>query len=124
TTAEDAKAAIQRGIQGIVVSNYGSAAKPSSIETLPAIVDAAVDKTAVLIDGSFRRGSDIVKALIFGAKAVLIARPVAWGLATYGADGVQAVIEMLQNDVARTMGMLGAPNLKALNRNMIKVHAL
>jgi isopentenyl diphosphate isomerase/L-lactate dehydrogenase-like FMN-dependent dehydrogenase len=122
-TVEDAKAAIQRGVQGIVVSNYGAAAKPATIETLPAIVDAAADKTAVLIDGSFRRGSDIVKALIFGAKAVLIARPAAWGLATYGADGVQAIIELLQNDIARTMGMLGAPNLKALNRSMVRVHA-
>jgi isopentenyl diphosphate isomerase/L-lactate dehydrogenase-like FMN-dependent dehydrogenase len=122
TTAEDAKAAVQRGIQGIVVSTYGAAAKPSSIESLPAIVEAAADKTAVLIDGSFRRGSDIVKALIFGAKAVLIARPAAWGLASYGADGVQTVIELLQNDVARTMGMLGAPNLKALHRTMVKVH--
>ena len=123
TSADDARAAVQRGIQGIVVSNYGAAAKPSSIENLPAIVDAAADKAAVLIDGSFRRGSDIVKALIFGAKAVLIARPAAWGLAAYGADGVQTVIELLQNDVARTMGMLGAPNLKALNRTMVKVHA-
>jgi isopentenyl diphosphate isomerase/L-lactate dehydrogenase-like FMN-dependent dehydrogenase len=123
TIADDAKAAVQRGIQGIVVSNYGAAAKPASIDNLPAIVDAAADKTAVLIDGSFRRGSDIVKALIFGAKAVLIARPAAWGLAAYGADGVQTVIELLQNDVARTMGMLGAPNLKALHRDMVKVHA-
>ena len=50
-------------------------------------------------------------------------RPAAWGLAAYGADGVQTVIELLQNDVARTMGMLGAPNLKVLNRSMVKVHA-
>ena len=61
----------------------------------------------VLVDGSFRRGTDILKALAFGAQGVLIGRPVMWGLAAYGADGVQGVVEMLQTELARYMGMCG-----------------
>ena len=78
-------------------------------------------KGAVLVDGAFRRGSDIAKALALGAQAVLVARPVMWGLAAYGADGVQAVVEMLQSDLGRNMGALGAPNLKALTRSMVRI---
>jgi len=89
---------------------------------LPAIVDAVDGKATVLVDGSFRRGSDIVKALALGAQGVLLARPVMWGLAAYGADGVRAVIEMLQSDLARHMGALGAENLAALNRSFLRIH--
>jgi len=66
----------------------------------------------VLIDGSFRRGSDVAKALALGARGVLIGRPIMWGLAAYGADGVQNVREMLQSDLARNLGALGANSLK------------
>jgi isopentenyl diphosphate isomerase/L-lactate dehydrogenase-like FMN-dependent dehydrogenase len=115
---------VEQGARGIVVSNHGGVASDtlSPIEVLPAIGDAVGAKVPVLVDGSFRRNSDIVKALVFGAKAVLLARPVMWGLAAYGAEGVQTVIEILQTDVARNMGALGAPTLKDLTRAMVKIH--
>lgn len=124
-TPEDAKTAVQRGVEGIVVSNHGGvvAGKAAPIEILASIADAAGGKAAVLIDGSFRRGTDILKALVLGAHAVLLGRPVMWGLAAYGAEGVQSVIEMLQSDLARNMGALGAPNLQSLNRSMVKIHS-
>jgi 4-hydroxymandelate oxidase len=123
-TPDDAKAAVSQGAHGLVVSNHGGMASntAATIDVLPSIVDAIGGKVPVLVDGSFRRNSDIVKALVFGAKAVLVARPVMWGLAAYGADGVQTVIEILQTDVARNMGALGAPTLKDLTRSMVKVH--
>ncbi len=124
-TAEEADAAVKRGIQGIVVSNYGgllTRGMASSIEMLPAIVDAVNGRAPVLIDGSFRRGSDIFKALAFGARAVLIGRPALWGLAAYGADGVQSLLEMLQTEVGRDMGQCGKPNLKAIDRTVVKIH--
>lgn len=123
-TTDDAKRAIELGAQGIVVSNHGGLAAngPAPIEILPTIADAVAGKAVVLVDGSFRRGSDILKALILGAQAVVLARPAMWGLAAYGADGVQGVIEMLQSDLGRHMGALGASNLKSLNRSQVKIH--
>jgi isopentenyl diphosphate isomerase/L-lactate dehydrogenase-like FMN-dependent dehydrogenase len=90
---------------------------------LPSIVDAVGSKASVLVDGGFRRGHDIVRALILGARGVLVTRPVMWGLAAYGAEGVPSVLEMLQSDLARQMGALGASNLAALSRALIKIHA-
>jgi 4-hydroxymandelate oxidase len=121
---QDARTAVAQGAHGIVVSNHGAAAPgtPSPIEVLPSIADAVNGKIPVLADGSFRRNSDIVKALVFGAKAVLLARPVMWGLAAYGAGGVQTIIEILQTDIARNMGALGAPTLTHLTRAMVKMH--
>ena len=90
---------------------------------VPAIVDAVAGKVPVLVDGSFRRGTDILKALAFGAQAVVVGRPVMWGLAAYGADGVQGVIEMLQTELARYMAMCGRSNVRMLGRDMLRVHA-
>jgi 4-hydroxymandelate oxidase len=120
---EDARTAVNEGYKGIVVSDHGAAAgKTSPIEILPSAVEAVSGKAAVLVDGSFRRGSDIAKALALGAQGVLVSRPVMWGLAAYGADGVQAVVELLQADLGRNMGALGAANLKALTRNFLRMH--
>ena len=121
-TPADARNAVKRGVQGIVVSNYGAQAAPSSFAMLPSIADAVGGKIPVLVDGGFRRGTDILKALILGAQAVLVTRPPLWGLAAYGADGVQAVLEILQTELARNMIMIGAETPKALNRSMIKFH--
>lgn len=122
-TPADAKAAVQHGAQGIVVSSYGGeTSRQPTIDALPAILDAVAGKAAVLVDGSFRRGADVTMALAFGAQGVLIARPAMWGLAAYGAEGVQAVVELLQTDLARTMGMCGKSNLKMLDRTLLKVH--
>ena len=124
--ADEAREAARRGVQGIIVSNYvgtPTSAMASSMEVLAGIVDAVGGKIPVLIDGSFRRGSDMLMGLALGARAVLVARPVAWGLAAYGAAGVQKVLELMQSELARDMAMCGKVNLKALDRSMIKIHS-
>jgi 4-hydroxymandelate oxidase len=123
-SAEEAAAAVERGIDGLVVSNHGGrfvrgVAEP--ITVLPEIVDAVGGRAPVLVDGGFRRGSDVLKALVFGATAVLVSRPALWGLAAYGADGVRTVVELLQTELARDMAMLGAANAGALSREFVKV---
>ena len=126
TTTDDAKTAIKTGARAIVVSNYGhagSAGRPAPLDVLADIVDAVDGRVEVLVDGGFRRGSDIMKALALGARAVLVGRPVMWGLAAYGAGGVQAVLEMLQTELGRVMGCCGTPNLAAISRAHVKVHA-
>jgi 4-hydroxymandelate oxidase len=122
---EEADAAAKRGIQGIVVSDYGgllTRGLAPPMETLPAVVDAVNGRIPVLVDGNFRRGSDIFKALAFGAKAALLARPCVWGLAAYGAPGVQTVLELIQTDLGRNMAMCGKINPAAIDRTAIKVH--
>ena len=122
---EEARTAVDRGVEGIVVSNHGgrfASGLAEPMEMLPSIVDAVGGKAPVLIDGSFRRGTDILKALALGARAVMVARPPLWGLAAYGADGVQSVLEMLQSELARSMALTGKPNLKALDRSVVKIH--
>ena len=124
-TAADAKLAIAHGAQGIVVSNYGAptgASKRTTIDVLPGIVDAVAGGAAVLVDGSFRRGSDVLKALALGARGVLVGRPAMWGLAAYGAPGVETVVEFLQSELARDMGMTGKVNLAALDRTVLRIH--
>ena len=124
-TAGDAGDAVRKGVQGIVVSNYvgtPTTALAAPMEVLPGIADTVGGKIPGLIDGSFRRGSDILMALALGARGVLIGRPVAWGLAAYGAEGVQHVTELLQSELARDTAMCGKVNLKAIDRSMVKVH--
>jgi 4-hydroxymandelate oxidase len=124
-TPQEAETAVKRHIDGIVVSNYGGLLTPGMappMETLPSIADAAGGKAPILIDGGFRRGSDIFKALAFGATAVLVARPVVWGLAAYGAAGARQVLEMLQTELARDMAQTGKPKLKEVDRSVIKLH--
>jgi 4-hydroxymandelate oxidase len=122
---EGARAAVSHGTQGIVVSNYEApaiAGIASPIEVLPSVVDAVGGKVPVLMDGSVRLGSDVMKALAFGAQAILLARPAVWGLAAYGAQGVQNVIELIQSEFARDMAMCGKIDLKALDRTVVKIH--
>ena len=124
-TPEEADTAVKRGVQGIVVSDYGGLLARGTVpplEMLSAVVDAVGSRVPVMIDGNFRRGSDIFKALAFGARAVLLGRPVVWGLAGYGSSGVQSVLEMLQTEVARDLAQCGKPNLKAVDRTVLKVH--
>ena len=112
------------GIDGLVVSNYAGApvGRASPMEVLPAIAEAVAGKVPILIDGSFRRGTDILKALALGARAVLLGRPVLWALAAYGSAGVQTMLEMLQTELARDMAMCGKPNLKSLEPSAVKIH--
>ena len=126
TRPQDAKEAAARGAKGVVVSNYrggNAVALAGTLLLIAPVVQAVGDQTPVLVDSSFRRGTDILKALAFGAKGVLIGRPVMWGLAAYGADGVQGVVEMLQTELARYMGMCGRPSLASVNSSLVRVHA-
>ncbi len=126
TRPEEAKQAVAHGAKGVVVSNYrggNAAALAGTLLLVSPVVQAVGDQVPVLVDGSFRRGTDILKALGFGAKGVLIGRPVMWGLAAYGADGVQGVVEMLQTELARYMGMCGRPSLAAVDSSLVRVHA-
>jgi 4-hydroxymandelate oxidase len=120
---EEARVAAEKGVDGIVVSNYGDHVQglAAPMEVLPSVVDAVAGKIPVLIDGSFRRGSDVVKALAFGARGVLVVRPALWGLAAYGSEGVQAVMQMLQSETARTMNLCGKPTLALLDRTMVRI---
>ncbi len=125
TTPEEAKTALQHDVQGIVVSNFGGLLGPSKVapmDALASIVDAVGGKGAVLIDGGFRRGTCVLKAMALGADAVLLGRPVAWGLAAYGSEGVQAVLELTQNEFARSIGMLGVARLDQLTPAHVKLH--
>lgn len=124
-TPQEADTAVKRGVQGIVISNYGGLLTPgmaSTIEVLPSIADSVGGKAAIFIDGSFRRGSDIFKALAYGATAVMLGRPVVWGLAAYGPEGAQQVLEMVQTEVGRDMGQCGKPTLKDIDRSVVKLH--
>ena len=124
-TSDEAMQALEHGAQGLIVSSYrGPAAADAGalILKLPAIIDAVGGRAPVLVDGGFRRGTDILKALAFGAQAVLVGRPVMWGLAAYGADGVRGVLEVLQTELARYMAMCGKSNLAMLDRTLLRVH--
>jgi 4-hydroxymandelate oxidase len=125
-TPDDATTAVAHGARGLIVSSHGRAegtGQPAPLDAVGPIVAAVPRDVPVLVDGGVRRGTDVMKALAVGARAVLVARPVMWGLAAYGADGVQSVIELLQTELGRVMGCCGAPNLAAIARSMIKVHS-
>jgi isopentenyl diphosphate isomerase/L-lactate dehydrogenase-like FMN-dependent dehydrogenase len=121
---EDAAAAVKYGADAIIVSNHGGRAYDGAIPSLmalPECVDAVAGKIPVLLDGGIRRGGDVLKALALGAKAVLVGRPPAWGLAAFGAVGVQRVMEMLAAEFTVAMALAGAPNLAAINRSMVRL---
>jgi isopentenyl diphosphate isomerase/L-lactate dehydrogenase-like FMN-dependent dehydrogenase len=122
--AEDAAAAVKYGADAIIVSNHGGRAYDGAVPSLmalPECVDAVGGKIPVLLDGGIRRGGDVLKALALGAKAVLVGRPPAWGLAAFGAVGVQRVMEMLAAEFTVAMALAGAPNLAAINRSMVRL---
>jgi isopentenyl diphosphate isomerase/L-lactate dehydrogenase-like FMN-dependent dehydrogenase len=122
-TAEDALLALEHGVSGIIVSNHGGRqldGTVTSIEALPEIVAAVDGRCEVYLDGGIRRGTDILKALALGARAVLIGRPALWGLAVDGADGVQRVLEILQAELERAMKLAGCPTLASIDRTLVK----
>ena len=122
----DAVEAAERGIAGVIVSNHGSGQAEGQAEplaVLPAVAEATSGRIPILVDGGFRRGSDVLKAIALGAQAALVCRPVLWGLAAYGPAGVQKVLEMLQTELAQDMVQVGAANLAAIRRDHIRVHS-
>ena len=124
-TAEDARLCVEHGVQGIVVSNHGGRAldhSPATMEVLPEIVDAVAGRIPVIIDSGFRRGSDVLKALALGASAVCFGRAPRYGLASFGADGVQKVLEILQGELVLAMAQTGRSNLASIDRSLVRTN--
>ena len=123
-TAEDAKRAVDEGAAAVVVSNHGGRQLDSvsaTIRAVPEVVAAVHGQTEVLMDGGIRRGSDIVKAICLGARAVLIGRAYAYGLGAAGEAGVTRAVEILRADLERTLRLLGCPSVAALDRSYVEV---
>lgn len=122
-TSEDAQRAIDAGADGVVVSNHGGRqldGAPTSVDALVEVVDAVGDKTVVLLDSGVRRGSDVVKALAIGARAVLIGRVSVIGLAIGGQGGVEHMLRLLREGVKTTMQLIGCSSIKALDRSWLQ----
>jgi 4-hydroxymandelate oxidase len=118
----DAELAVQHGAAAIVVSNHGGRqldGVPATADVLPAIVAAVGNQCEVLVDGGLRRGTHILKALALGARAVLVGRPVFWGLALNGADGVQAVLYHLRDELKASMELVGWHSVHDVSRDLI-----
>ena len=118
-TGEDARLAREHGADGVVVSNHGGRAAETgrgTIDILPEVVDAVGGQIPVFVDGGFRRGSDILKALAIGARAVGIGRPYAWGLSAFGQEGVERVLEILRAELTLTMRQCGVPSVSKITR--------
>lgn len=124
-TGEDARRAIDEGASAVVVSNHGGRQLdfvPASLQALPEVVAAVNGQIEVLMDGGIRRGTDVIKAICLGARAVLVGRAYAYGLAAGGPAGVARAIEMLRTEMERTLKLLGCPSIGDLDRSYIKVH--
>jgi L-lactate dehydrogenase (cytochrome) len=123
-TSEDARRAVDEGADAIVVSNHGGrqldTVRPT-LQVLPEVVAAVGDRTEVLLDGGIRRGSDIIKALCLGARAVLIGRAYAYGLGAAGGPGVARAIDILRTDLIRTLKLLGCGSLAELDGSYVDV---
>jgi isopentenyl diphosphate isomerase/L-lactate dehydrogenase-like FMN-dependent dehydrogenase len=123
-TAEDALLAIEYGMDGIIVSNHGGRQLDTalaSIEALPEIVEVVAGRCEVYFDGGIRRGTDILKALALGARAVLIGRPVLWGLAVNGTEGANDVLEILRKELELAMALSGRPTLNNIDRTLVRM---
>ena len=121
-TGEDARRAVDEGASAVVVSNHGGRqldGVSASLRALPEIVDAVGGQTEVLMDGGVRRGGDIVKAICLGARAVLVGRAYAYGMAAGGRPGVVRALDILRADVERTLKLLGCPCVTALDRSYV-----
>ncbi|MFQ5927156.1 MAG: alpha-hydroxy acid oxidase [Terriglobia bacterium] len=119
---EDARLAADQGASAVLVSNHGARnldTTPATIEALPAVIEAVEGRIPILLDGGVRRGTDVVKALALGARAVLIGRPYLWGLAVEGADGVRKVVELLRTELEAAMALCGTPSLNRINRSVL-----
>ena len=123
-TGDDARRAVDEGAAAVVVSNHGGRQLDSvspTLRVLPEVVAAVKGRIEVLMDGGVRRGADIVKALCLGARAVLVGRAYAYGLAAAGQPGVTRSLEILRADVERTIRLLGCPSVADLDRSFIEV---
>jgi len=116
-SAEDARLAVENGVDGLIVSNHGGRASETlraTIDCLPEVVDAASGRIPVFVDGGFRHGTDIYKALASGARGVGIGRPYIWGLSAFGQEGVERVLDILRAELTLTMAQMGTPSVKEI----------
>lgn len=120
--ADDADIAARSGVAGILVSNHGARnldTVPATIDALPRVADKVAGRMVVLLDGGVRRGTDVLKAMALGANAVLIGRPVFYGLATGGADGVTKVLNILRHEFEMAMALSGIDSVEKIDRNAL-----
>ncbi len=120
--ADDAVRAISHGAAGVVVSNHGGRqldASPATIDVLPRIVDAVAGRGEILLDGGIRRGTDVVKAIALGARAVLVGRPILWGLAAHGREGVAGALGVLRRELDLAMALCGCAGISAITRDLV-----
>jgi isopentenyl diphosphate isomerase/L-lactate dehydrogenase-like FMN-dependent dehydrogenase len=125
-TPEDARLAAAHGVAGVVVSNHGGRqldTVPAGAEALPAIVEAVGDQVDVLVDGGIRRGTDVLKALALGARAVMVGRPVIWGLAVGGEDGVRSVLELIVGEFDVALALAGVPRASAIDSTCVEMRS-
>jgi 4-hydroxymandelate oxidase len=121
--SDDALLAVKHGASGIIVSNHGGRqldTTPATISVLPEIVDAVDGKIEVYVDGGIRRGTEVLKAIACGARAVFVGPPVLWGLASGAEAGVRYVLEMLRQEFDLAMALSGCPTLSSITRDLIR----
>lgn len=121
-TPEDARRAVDAGAEGIIVSNHGGRqldGAPATITMLPSIVNAVGGEVDVLLDSGVRRGTDVIKAIALGAKAVLVGRMAMWGLAVGGSEGMDRMFDLLRADMTKSMQIMGCPAVKELDRDWL-----
>jgi len=119
---DDACQAAKHGARGIVVSNHGGRqldTAPSTCEVLPYVVEAVADSCEIYVDGGIRRGSDVLKAIALGARAVLVGRPILWGLSVDGEKGALGVLEILRRELDEAMLLCGCTNLSQINATLL-----
>ena len=124
-TWEDAALCVENGVDALIVSNHGGRQEESlrgTLECLPEIVSEVDGRIPILIDGGFRRGTDIYKALALGADAICIGRPYLWGLASFGEDGVGKVLDILRAELVRIMKYTGTRSLSEISPDSIISH--
>ncbi len=120
--ADDARECLHHGAAGLIVSNHGGRQLDGALATadaLPEVVEAADGRVPVLVDGGVRSGRDVLRALALGARAVLLGRPVLWGLATGGADGVRQVLDSLREDTAHALALAGAKDISSVGADLL-----
>jgi isopentenyl diphosphate isomerase/L-lactate dehydrogenase-like FMN-dependent dehydrogenase len=124
-TAEDTKICLDLGLDGVYVSNHGGRSldyTPATLEVLPEIAAAVNGRVLILFDSGIRRGSDILKALALGARAVCLGRIPRWGLGAYGAPGVTRILEIMQAELVQAMAATGRPTLASIDRTLVRTN--
>ena len=121
-TAEDARLAVEHGVEAIAVSNHGGRALDwavPSLDALPEVADAAGGKLEIYVDGGVRRGTDVLKALALGARAVFMGRSIVWGLGTAGEEGVVKTMELVRGEFESVVGLAGVTRMDRIDRSIV-----